>query len=112
MDTMQEQSQITDIEQELSQALQKVQNQYQQHTQKTSITDQGLLLTLKPKTHKDYNGFQSRPDMKIGLAVAQALKETEVDPKLYRFGFKQGTEKDAVKIELRPFNMDQYEKVL
>jgi len=107
-----QQKQTTDIEQELSQALQKVRNKYRKHTLDTKVTSEGLLLKLKPKTHNDYQGFQSRPDMKIGLAVTEAFKELDVDPSMYQIGFKQGTDKDAVKIELRPFNMDQYEKVL
>jgi len=96
----------------IRQALKKVKQEYKNHTLGVTQTSEGFLLKLKSKTHSNYNGFQSRPDMKIGLAVAEALKHLDIDPSLYQIGFKQGTEKDAVKVELRPFGMDRYEQVL
>jgi len=103
-----------DVEQELQHVLSKIKNKCSRHTQGSHITaDNNALLTLKTEQNKLYDGFQSRPDMQIGLTFANVLRESELDSNMYRVLWKPGTQSDAVLVETRPFDRGrEYQEVL
>ena len=92
--------------------LQKVKSKYHKDILSVKETaNNDFIIKLKPETHNDYNGFRSRPDLKIATAIANVLKDSELKPSEYRVLVKKGNESGLL-VETRPFQDRPHQEVL